>query len=175
MRRNERYRLVQHAPHRATLARTAKRRARGMPHASSNPSISSALRTTPTRPPPASTAEITACWGSDNSPAGVLTSTLWAMPRCSTNRSGTPATMPRPTQAPSPAPPHYAMIRHLAGRRDLEPQRIDDLPGCSGCSGTTRVCRFTACRSDRLPRPCRANVGPDAIVTSCRLHRRYQV
>jgi hypothetical protein len=44
----------------ATLPRTANRRARGMPHASSNPSISAALRTTPTRPPLASTAAATA-------------------------------------------------------------------------------------------------------------------
>jgi hypothetical protein len=25
------------------------------------------------------------------------------------------------------APPHHAIARHLAGRRDLEPQRIGDL------------------------------------------------
>ena len=35
----------------------------------------------------------------DNSPAGVLISTMWATPRCTTNRSGIPATMPRPTRA----------------------------------------------------------------------------
>ena len=54
------------------------------------------------RPPPASTAGITDCCGSDNSPAGVLTSTMWAMPRCSTN--GSPATMPRPMRAPDTVP-----------------------------------------------------------------------
>ena len=53
---------------------------RGIPRASSSPSISSALRTTPTRPPLARTAAITDCCGFDNSPAGVLISTMCAMP-----------------------------------------------------------------------------------------------
>ena len=107
-----------------------------MPHASSNPSISSALPTTPTRPPLASAA-ITDCCGSDNSPAsafdldqigtplpeheGIGNARDNAPPDASARRNAGISRMVH-------APPHHAVTRDLAGRCDLETQRIGDLP-----------------------------------------------